>query len=68
MKIMNKFILILLAFSLVPLLMFLLTFYTVSQQKYDGFVINLAGRQRMLSQRMSKECLTFIHYDLLGAA
>lgn len=43
------------ALSLIILAMFLVTWYTASAQKADGLVINLAGRQRMLSQKMSKE-------------
>jgi methyl-accepting chemotaxis protein len=39
--------------------MFLTTWYTTSNQKDDGLVINLAGRQRMLSQKMTKEFLVF---------
>ncbi|MFQ5688558.1 MAG: type IV pili methyl-accepting chemotaxis transducer N-terminal domain-containing protein, partial [Candidatus Scalindua sp.] len=30
---------------------------TISSQKNDGTVINLAGKQRMLTQKMSKESL-----------
>ncbi|MCP4118708.1 MAG: HAMP domain-containing protein [Desulfobacteraceae bacterium] len=37
------------------LCMFAVTWQTTSAQKDDGLVINLAGRQRMLSQKMSKE-------------
>ncbi len=33
------------------------TTYTLSKQKDDGLQINLAGRQRMFSQRMTKEAL-----------
>ncbi len=33
------------------------TFYTVSKQEQDGLLINIAGRQRMLTQKMSKEAL-----------
>jgi methyl-accepting chemotaxis protein len=40
--------------------MFLFTWYTTSSQKADGLVINLAGRQRMLTQKMSKEVLLFV--------
>jgi len=40
-------------------LMFLITWYTTNAQKSDGLVINLAGRQRMLSQKISKELMTF---------
>ncbi|MBU2630307.1 MAG: methyl-accepting chemotaxis protein, partial [Proteobacteria bacterium] len=45
--------------SFVILSMFLVTWYTTSAQKTDGLVINLAGRQRMLSQKMSKELFSF---------
>ncbi|MEA3347497.1 MAG: methyl-accepting chemotaxis protein [Pseudomonadota bacterium] len=38
-------------------LMFVLTLIATKQQKSDGLVINLAGRQRMLTQKMSKEAL-----------
>ena len=45
--------------SFIILSMFLVTWYTTSAQKADGLVINLAGRQRMLSQKMSKELFLF---------
>lgn len=35
--------------------MLIITYSTVNSQKKDGVVINLAGRQRMLTQKMSKE-------------
>ena len=38
-------------------LMFILTLVATKQQKNDGLVINLAGRQRMLTQKMTKEAL-----------
>ena len=41
-------------------LMFLVTWVTTSNQKDDGLVINLAGRQRMLSQKITKETLHFV--------
>ena len=37
--------------------MLAITWYVTSRQKYDGLVVNLAGRQRMLSQKMSKEII-----------
>jgi methyl-accepting chemotaxis protein len=43
----------------IGLSMFVVTFFITSAQKDDGLVINLAGRQRMLSQKMAKEALTF---------
>ncbi len=45
-----------LLFSLV-VCMFLATWYVSSAQKDDALVVNLAGRQRMLSQKMAKETL-----------
>lgn len=39
--------------------MFLITWTTTAGQKDDGLVINLAGRQRMLLQKMTKEYLVF---------
>ena len=33
--------------------------YMQAKQKHDSLVINLAGRQRMLSQKMTKEILLF---------
>ncbi|MCP4754857.1 MAG: methyl-accepting chemotaxis protein [Proteobacteria bacterium] len=64
-KINQKFLLVMVLFFLVPSAMFITTLFTISKQKNDGLVINLAGRQRMLSQKMSKECLTYIHLLML---
>ncbi len=41
----------------VSVVMFLATLYISALQKDDSVVINLAGRQRMLSQKMTKEML-----------
>lgn len=41
--------------SSIIVFMFAVTWYTTNAQKTDGLLINLAGRQRMLSQKMSKE-------------
>ncbi len=60
MAIRYKLSLILVGLSLIILSMFLVTWYTTSAQKSDGLVINLAGRQRMLSQKMTKELLSFV--------
>ncbi len=46
--------------SFIILFMFLITWYTTSAQKTDGLLINMGGRQRMLSQKMSKEIVLFI--------
>jgi methyl-accepting chemotaxis protein len=59
MAIRYKLGLIVAGLSFIILSMFLITWYTTSAQKADGLVINLAGRQRMLSQKMSKELFSF---------
>jgi len=55
-----KLKLIMLSFVALIVLMFLATLYATQQQKNDGLVINLAGRQRMLTQKMSKELHHFM--------
>ena len=47
-------------FVLLIVAMFAATFYTTQQQADDGLLINLAGRQRMLTQKMSKEVHHFM--------
>ena len=42
------------------LIMFFVNKYQLSAQRDDGLVINLAGRQRMLTQKMTKELLHFM--------
>ena len=59
MAIRYKLGLIVAGLSLIILSMFLFTWHTTSAQKADGLVINLAGRQRMLSQKMSKEIFLY---------
>ena len=51
-----------LGFSLIIALMFLFTWLATSSQKDDGLVINLAGRQRMLLQKMTKEAVALAHF------
>ena len=51
------FIVCILAFIIAG--MFLVTFNTTSKSKDDGLIINLAGRQRMLIQKMTKEVISF---------
>ncbi len=59
MKIRDKLIVTTLGFSLIITAMFFITWHTTSLQKDDGLVINLAGRQRMLLQKMVKELLFY---------
>lgn len=40
--------------------MFVATYVNTQKQSDDGFLINLAGRQRMLSQKMSKELYQYL--------
>ncbi len=47
------------AFIVIICAMFFATLTATNGQKHDGSVINLAGRQRMLSQKITKEILTF---------
>ena len=55
-----KLKLIMLSFMAIIVMMFLATLYVTKQQRNDGLIINLAGRQRMLSQKMSKELHHFM--------
>ncbi len=59
MKLSIKYKLSLIVGSMVSIiiLMFVLTLFATNGQKYDGLTINLAGRQRMLTQKMTKEML-----------
>jgi methyl-accepting chemotaxis protein len=65
-KISQKIAGMMIFFFIGPLLMFLVTLYSTNQQADDGLVINLAGRQRMLSQKMSKESMTLIHQSMMN--
>ncbi len=56
-KIQNKMGLLFLVFLLFIVGIIATTYSAVNKQKNDGLVINIAGRQRMLSQRMAKEAL-----------
>ena len=46
-------------FALLILSIFIVSTVIINKQKSDGLLINLAGRQRMLSQKMTKELLLF---------
>jgi methyl-accepting chemotaxis protein len=60
MKIKYKLGLTTLGLSLIILFMFTATWWVTGKQKDDGLVINLAGRQRMLTQKMTKEAILFM--------
>ncbi|WP_300669166.1 methyl-accepting chemotaxis protein [Desulfoluna sp.] len=55
MSIKVKQIFLMVGFSVIVVFMFLSTVVVSGRMKDDGLVINLAGRQRMLSQKMTKE-------------
>lgn len=59
MSIKVKQIFLMVGFSVIVVFMFLSTVVVSGRMKDDGLVINLAGRQRMLSQKMTKEILDF---------
>ncbi|WP_457575352.1 methyl-accepting chemotaxis protein [Desulfomarina sp.] len=57
MKVRTKIILVTGSLALIILGMFLVTWWVTNNQKNDGALINMAGRQRMLSQKMTRELL-----------
>lgn len=59
MQIRTKLILTTLSLLIIPGIMFVATWLVTDSQKSDGLEINLAGRQRMLSQKMTKEFLSY---------
>jgi len=56
----QKILGVLILIAVLQLSMFGLTLHHLKAQKNDGLIINLAGRQRMLSQKMTKECLGYL--------
>ena len=58
-KIFYKLVIPLLLFLFIILSIFISTVYILSLQKRDALIVNLAGRERMLSQKMFKELLLF---------
>jgi len=63
MKVRTKIILVTGSLALIILGMFLVTWWVTNNQKNDGAIINLAGRQRMLSQKMTRELLEGVSAD-----
>ena len=59
MSIKAKQTLLMVGFSAIVIFMFLSTVWVSGQMRDDGLIINLAGRQRMLSQKMTKEMIDF---------
>ncbi len=61
MSIRTRVLIVLLSMYFISVLLAVTTLVVVRKQKSDGIVINLAGRQRMLSQKMSKEVLELMY-------
>ena len=59
----RKFIALFSFFAVASLIMVALVYQTSRDQEADGTVINLAGRQRMLTQKMTKEALSVASGD-----
>ncbi|NDV21782.1 methyl-accepting chemotaxis protein [Desulfovibrio sp. JC022] len=60
MSLKNRLTLSVIGMFAIILCMFVGTTYVAFKQKDDGLVINLAGRQRMLSQKISKEVMLYM--------
>ncbi|MEN1704913.1 MAG: type IV pili methyl-accepting chemotaxis transducer N-terminal domain-containing protein, partial [Planctomycetota bacterium] len=60
MKIGTKIVIAAIAFTGISAFTSLATNVVLSQQRASGLLVNLAGRQRMLTQRMTKETLEII--------
>ncbi|MCF6268242.1 MAG: methyl-accepting chemotaxis protein [Melioribacteraceae bacterium] len=59
----NKLYLVIISFYLFVFFAVGMTWNTVNNQKSDGKIINIAGKQRMLSQKMTKELLSSILFS-----
>ncbi len=66
MKIRTRLLLLAIAPAIVGGGVFLATWLVTSRQEADGLLINLAGRQRMLTQKMTKEALIYSRHAALG--
>ena len=66
MGIRTRVLIVLLSMFFISVVLAVTTLVVVYKQKSDGVVINLAGRQRMLSQKMSKEVLELLYVRSKG--
>ena len=67
MRIKTKLMLSILSLALISSTMFVMNWSVTSSQKDDALVINLAGRQRMLTQKLTKEMVAYIaNYEKFG--
>ena len=58
-SIQGKIVLVMVSLLLINIITVAATFYKLSQQEKDGMYIDMAGRQRMLTQKMTKEAYLF---------
>lgn len=65
--ILGRLITIFVCYVLILAGVFATTLYLTNQQADDSLVVNLSGRQRMLSQKMSKETLIYSRLQARGA-
>ena len=59
----NKIIGMLMIFAIAYIITLTILMIIIESQKTDSLIVNIAGRQRMLSQKISKEVLTYISSD-----
>ncbi len=59
----NKLYLVIFSFTLFVIMGVGMTLNTISNQKADGKIINIAGKQRMLSQKMTKESFATLLFN-----
>jgi methyl-accepting chemotaxis protein len=58
-KVKQKLLFSIASMAIIIITMFLANWWVTARQKTDGLVINLAGRQRMLTQKITKEVLNY---------
>ncbi|WP_164723689.1 methyl-accepting chemotaxis protein [Thermosipho globiformans] len=62
-KLLVKLLIPLIIFAILIVSIYISTLFITDHQKSDSVVINLAGRQRMLTQRISKDILIYSIYE-----
>lgn len=64
----SKFFFLFLTFVVLNIIGAVFVFVTISKQKADGLIINFAGRQRMLTQKFTKEFLGELNIRQVSSA
>ncbi|KAA0258656.1 hypothetical protein FHQ18_05730 [Deferribacter autotrophicus] len=65
-KMVGVLLIIILLLILVTVSGTIYTVYVLKKQKADALIINMAGRQRMLTQKMTKEMMIYLNYKRQG--